>query len=406
MAILVLGANGFIGRHVAEALEAAGFAVVRGTRAEYDFTRHGEAALWLPRIAGCEAVVNAVGLFRESAGRSFEAIHARAPMALFEACAAARVPVVQVSALGAAPDAPTPFLRSKALADAHLLALPVPSLVVQPSLVFGADGESARMFTALASLPVIPVPGQGMQPVQPVHVGDLATAIAKAVRAHHFPRTRIAAVGPEPLNLREYLGRLRAGLGLRPAPFLGLPPRLVAGASRLGIGSGDADALRMLEAGSAADSTAFTQLLGHAPRDARNFIAPHEAADARTAAGVTVFAPVLRFALALMWLWAAVVSAGLFPVGESLAMLARVGLTGTVAQVALYGACALDLALGVATLVVHRRRLWTLQALLVLGYTAIITVFLPQQWLHPFGPVVKNVPILAAILLMRALERR
>ena len=46
------------------------------------------------------------------------------------------------------------------------------------------------------------------------------------------------------------------------------------------------------------------------------------------------------------------------------------------------------------------------QIALVVAYTIIITIFLPEQWLHPFGPVVKNLPILAAMAWLRALEPR
>lgn len=117
--------------------------------------------------------------------------------------------------------------------------------------------------------------------------------------------------------------------------------------------------------------------------------------------------PVLRLAIAMVWITAGVVSAGLYPVEESLAMLERTGITGAAAYVALYGAAALDIAIGVATLVLRRRaRLWLLQAAIIVGYTAIITVALPEQWLHPYGPVVKNLPMLAAIWLLYEMERR
>jgi hypothetical protein len=117
--------------------------------------------------------------------------------------------------------------------------------------------------------------------------------------------------------------------------------------------------------------------------------------------------PVLRVSIAILWIAAGIVSAGLFPVDESLALLARAGITGKLGYVALYGAALLDLALGAATLALRRRRtLWLLQMLVILGYTAIITVALPEQWLHPYGPVVKNLPILAAILLLYSLEER
>jgi hypothetical protein len=86
-------------------------------------------------------------------------------------------------------------------------------------------------------------------------------------------------------------------------------------------------------------------------------------------------------------------------------MLARVGLEGTAAKAALYGAAVLDLAFGIATLVMRKRRvLWLAQGALIVAYTAIITAFLPEQWLHPFGPLLKNIPMLAAIVACHALE--
>jgi hypothetical protein len=54
-----------------------------------------------------------------------------------------------------------------------------------------------------------------------------------------------------------------------------------------------------------------------------------------------------------------------------------------------------------------RRRLWLWRAQLcvIIGYTALITIWLPGFWLHPFGPVVKNLPMLAAIYALHELER-
>jgi hypothetical protein len=117
--------------------------------------------------------------------------------------------------------------------------------------------------------------------------------------------------------------------------------------------------------------------------------------------------PLLRAALASVWLTAGIVSLGIYPIAESLTLLARTGLTGTAAYAALYGAPLLDFGLGIATLAMRRRRgLWLSQIALVAVYTVIITVFLTEQWAHPYGPVVKNVPIMAALVLLYTLERR
>jgi hypothetical protein len=100
---------------------------------------------------------------------------------------------------------------------------------------------------------------------------------------------------------------------------------------------------------------------------------------------------------------------GLYPVQGSIALLARVGLHGALAYVALYGAAWLDLVLGILTLAAPRRyraAVWVTQLVLIAGYTLLISVFLPEYWLHPYGPVSKNLPLLAAIGLLWALERR
>ena len=92
------------------------------------------------RLRGVDVVVNAVGILRERRTASFAAIHEQGPAALFEACIRAGVPkVVQISALGAEPDAPTGYFRSKAAGDTLLSKLPLEWVIVQPSLVFGAS---------------------------------------------------------------------------------------------------------------------------------------------------------------------------------------------------------------------------------------------------------------------------
>jgi len=89
-----------------------------------------------------------------------------------------------------------------------------------------------------------------------------------------------------------------------------------------------------------------------------------------------------------------------------------VGLRGSLAKAALYTASAFDLVLGLATLAsfalraAARRLLWLAQIVLMLGYTVIITVWLPEQWLHPFGPILKNVVLLATLVLLYRLEPR
>ena len=82
------------------------------------------------------------------------------------------------------------------------------------------------------------------------------------------------------------------------------------------------------------------------------------------------------------------------------------GCSPTLAPLFLYGAAALDLAFGIATLALPRRRLlYLLQIALILGYTLIITFKLPDFWLHPYGPILKNIPMVVGIVWLYWLER-
>jgi uncharacterized protein YbjT (DUF2867 family) len=411
MRILITGAGGFIGQRLVRALQAAGHSVVAATRQDADFTRDLDAAAWQPKLADVDAVINAVGILREHGQQMFERVHVRAPQALFAACATAGIKrVIQISALGA--DRGTSgYFRSKQRADEYLAHLPLDWIIVQPSLVFGIGGTSARLFTMLASMPIVPLPGRGGQQVQPIHIEDLVLAITQLVCRDDFVHRRIALVGPEALSLREFLARLRHALELPPARFLSIPLTLmqaIATVSQLSSRSLlDHESLAMLEAGNTADPSDTHELLARAPRPVERFIADNERKLVTEHAELQWLLPLLRGSIALVWIWTGVVSLGLYPRTDSLELLARTNITGPLAEVTLYAAATLDLALGAATLLLRRRRwLWLAQLVLILGYTIVITIKLPEFWLHPYGPLLKNLPMLACIVLLHRLEAR
>jgi uncharacterized protein YbjT (DUF2867 family) len=374
-----------------------------------DFAHDTDQADWLARLRGVDAVVNAVGIFAEHGAQTFRRIHTQTPRALFAACREAGISrVVQLSALGADEHATSRFHRSKRAGDAALHAMVPTGTSLQPSLVFGPTGASSRMLMLLSWLPLAVLPGGGRQRIQPVHVDDVAALVVRLLESDHRPAT-LAAVGPLPLSLARYLASLRRALGGGRLRVLGIPTAWLACAGRLGGPWVDREALAMLDRGSTADAGPATAWLGHAPRPPRQFLSRAEAADTRTLLAWRVWSLAGRIAVALVWLVTAALSLGVYPVAGSRALLAHVGLYGPVASTALYGGALLDLVLGVATLALRGRALrvaYLAQAALILSYTAIVTVALPAFWLHPFGPILKNLPMLALIGALYATERR
>lgn len=110
----------------------------------------------------------------------------------------------------------------------------------------------------------------------------------------------------------------------------------------------------------------------------------------------------LRLSLAAVWLLTALASWH-FPQAESLALLAQTGLQGSAALAALYAGITLDAAMGLLTLLnLHamQKWLWLAQGIVIISYSSIIVIFLPEYALHPFGILSKNLPMLAILWLL------
>jgi DoxX-like family len=108
----------------------------------------------------------------------------------------------------------------------------------------------------------------------------------------------------------------------------------------------------------------------------------------------------MRYSLAVVWIVTGILSLGIYPQEDSFALLARIGIEGIAASAALYLGSAADIVFGLMTLFVPSKSLWQAQALLVMIYTVVISIYLPEFWLHPFGPILKNIPFLTLLWLL------
>lgn len=231
--VLVLGGSGFIGRHLVGELARRIVRVTVPTRRR-DRAKHLivlptvqvieadiHAAGTLERmVEGCDAVINLVGTFRE---RDFMRVHAELPAAVAAACRAKGVRrFLHMSALGAAPDAPSQYQRSKAQGEqAVLSAEGIDATVFRPSVVFGPEDRFLNLFARLARfVPVLALACPGAR-FQPVYVGDVAAAMVEALDEPDAYGKRYELCGPREYTLKalveyacEASGRRRLVVGL------------------------------------------------------------------------------------------------------------------------------------------------------------------------------------------------
>lgn len=425
MHVLVTGATGFVGRHVCARLLSKGHRVTAAARNTASALRRfpGIVAVridmmgmlsvekWKPLLAGIDAVVNCAGILQSGRGQSAKAIHATAPMALFDACVSSGVPrVVQISAISADEEAGTEYAVTKKAADDYLRSLDLEWIVLRPSLVYaqGSYGGTS-LLRGLAGLPfVIPLVGDGSQKFQPIHADDLAETVVRCLENPQLARRTLEPVGPDTLTTRRILEMTRRWLDLPPARVLHVPLRLVRLLARIGdvldLGPLRTTSIDQIEYGNVSDPAAFEAAMGFRPRTMAAAFeeAPSHVQD-RWHTRLYFLRPTLTAALSLLWLLSGL--GGLFDSPEAVAVAIGLGIPAPLAQLAAIFFSLIDIGIGIALVAgFGQRYLGAIQLGLVGGYTIGFGSLMPGLWVDPLGSLLKNIPILAAIAVWMALQ--
>ena len=239
--ITVFGGSGFVGGQVVQALARRGWRVriacrrpdrawklqTSGSVGQIQMVRCdvADAAQVAAALEGANAAVNLVGILYESGKRTFQAMHVDASRTIAEACAAAGVDrLVQVSALGANPESGSEYARTKAEAEIAVREIKPDAVIVRPSVVFGKGDDFLNKFAKMAQLaPALPLIGGGQTKFQPVYVGDVAEAIARATVSAKAAGRTFELGGPAVMTFEDVLKLIRRetyrNFGLIPLPF-------------------------------------------------------------------------------------------------------------------------------------------------------------------------------------------
>jgi uncharacterized protein YbjT (DUF2867 family) len=243
--VLVIGGSGFIGRYVVNFLIERGCRVLVPARRR-DKAKHlivfptcdvVEASVHddtqLDRlVAGQHAVINLVGILQGSAA-DFARAHSDLTRRIVEACQRHKVRrYLHMSALGADPNGPSKYQRSKGEAEAHVRASHLDWTMFQPSVVFGPEDRFLNTFAKLAALaPVIPLAGADVR-FQPVWVEDVARAFVNALDNPATYGKSYELAGPKVYTLRQ-LVEFAAAAGGHPRKVIGLPDSVARLQARL-----------------------------------------------------------------------------------------------------------------------------------------------------------------------------
>jgi uncharacterized protein YbjT (DUF2867 family) len=275
--VFVTGGTGFLGKHVVRALLGHGFLVrclVRpgsegGLRGFESIDRVPGDVLDAERLAhsaeGCAAIVHLVGIIREHRRRgiTFERLHVQATLNMLALARAAGIRrYLQMSALGARPDASSRYHLSKWHAEEAVRRSDTNWTIFRPSVIFGAGDEFvSRLVGMVRRLPAVPVLGDGLYRLQPIGVEHVAEGIARALLRGTSAGQTYDVAGPTAHRFIDILDEVGAVLGRPHVRKLHVPlgpARLVTRALQwLPLYPLTLDQIAMLEAENVGDPTAF-----------------------------------------------------------------------------------------------------------------------------------------------------
>jgi uncharacterized protein YbjT (DUF2867 family) len=243
MNLCVLGGSGFVGTELVRRLVRAGHWVRVATRniehaerlrvldtAELRVVNVHEPRILSQLFLNCDAVINLVGILNESAGSTFDAVHRVLPAKVMAAAHNAGVRrVLHMSALGASPDAPSRYLRSKAAGEAavrtaaHAELPHIAATIFRPSVIFGPRDSFTNRFAHLLHLSagLLPLVRAGAR-FAPVSVFDVVAAFMRALQSPGSHGATYELCGPEIMTLEDTV-RLTARVAGLPCHILPLP---------------------------------------------------------------------------------------------------------------------------------------------------------------------------------------
>ena len=174
---------------------------------------------------GADVVVNLIGILFERGRQRFDIVQAHGAEQVARAANAHGARMIQISAIGADANSTSAYARTKADGEQALVRAATPNaVIVRPSIMFGPEDDFFNRFGAMARLlPALPLVGGGETRFQPVFVGDVAEAIARAVDGEAKAGTTYEAGGPEVRSFKQLMEYVLATTERRrlliPLPF-------------------------------------------------------------------------------------------------------------------------------------------------------------------------------------------
>jgi len=221
--IAIFGAGGFIGKYLMRQLTRLDYRIKVATRNPYlkgylkPQGNAGQIELFKTNIFNenqvkqvlnnCDLVINLCGILFENSKQKFTQIHSDFPFLLSKLCFELNIKnLIHISALGIKERHSSKYMQSKLQGEKNIKDNFKSSVILRPSVVFGAEDKFFNTFASLAQFsPFLPLIGGGKTQFSPIYVGDVVKAIVKSLELNNFEPKTYELGGPENYSFKELM---------------------------------------------------------------------------------------------------------------------------------------------------------------------------------------------------------
>lgn len=221
MKIFLTGSTGFVGKQILHDLLEKKYqvrSIIRqGSEQKIPHCReaeivHGDitdANSLQGKLAGCDAVMNLVGIIRELPGKgiTFEKSHYEGTANLVKAAREQGVRrFIQMSALGARRDGKTQYQQTKFRAEECIRSSGLDYTIFRPSIIYGPGDKFVNLFAGmLKTQQFVPVVGNGRYQMQPVSVENVSMGFVNSLAQSDTIGKVFAVGGPEKIEFNQII---------------------------------------------------------------------------------------------------------------------------------------------------------------------------------------------------------
>ncbi|MDG6094497.1 SDR family oxidoreductase [Acetobacter sp. AN02] len=435
--IVVLGAFGFLGRIICGRIisglsEGHDIDLVMTGRSGQSVISHprvtslrGDVTRWTgddfrQALSGATHIINCIGVLEGTAAQDDAACNALWLETMTRALPESLEGLIHVSALGVpdddtAPANDLPYFSSRVLAERIVTSAcsgRIPFRILRPSFIYAAScyggSESLRFLAGSAGL--IALPDGGSTRFAPVCADDVAEITWRCLTDREAPQGVIEIAGPDVMTTRDIVLMWRRWLGLREGKIISVPWHLSLALGYAGrifpLWNMSPVMVRLMREDYTARHSpggVCQTVAGVRLRSMQDFLAAHPAGHPeRWHARVGYLRPFLALSVAALWFGSG--AAGLMSGREGEKELDGLVPGKGMKCAAVKGFSLMDLMFG--SLILSGRRSWSWQFLAVSGYTLLLGIAKPSLWKGLYGPLLKNLPILGLLAVLRQTEGR